>query len=174
MKRAVWLGIGVACLVGLAVGTHANAGLGPTVAGRNWSGWIKQDSGELITFSMHFQPNGETALQSYADLVVTKDGETSQYRGWVHESNWSRDATMNFTSFEIVGKRDVLISKENRKEEFKRDRKTLMEKSLGLLEISYKVRTHEKDPASAFIGTCKGFVEGRVGLISFDPAAMGR
>ncbi len=174
MGRAVWLGIGVACLTGLTLGTHANVGLGRTLAGRSWNGWIMKDSGELVPVSMRFQPNGKNALQSYADLVVTKDGETSQYRGWVYEGYGSDGPEFDYISFQIVGEREVVITNENREEEYKRDRKTREGKAPSILKMYYKGRTLDDDPATAVIGTCKGFLEGRVGLISFDPAAMGR
>ncbi|MCZ6690970.1 MAG: hypothetical protein O7H41_15375 [Planctomycetota bacterium] len=169
MRKRLWMGVGLACLLMGAGATKTNLGLGP-IAGRTWNGWAKLKSGDLVTISLVMQPNGRTVGLSYADFVVTRDGDTTRYRGWLgfaDETTYS--SSKGNIVFKIVGERDVEISSKNREAEYRRDRKMLEEKSLGVFKLSYKIRTDYEDPVGALTGTSTGFVEGHVGLITFDP-----
>ncbi|MCZ6691778.1 MAG: hypothetical protein O7H41_19495 [Planctomycetota bacterium] len=64
---------------------------------------------------------------------------------------------------------ESVTTSENREEEYRRAREKLNEKSLGVFVLAYEIKTDRNDPAGALVGKATGFVEGRVGLVSFDP-----
>ena len=169
MRKRLWIGVSLACLLMGADATETNLGWG-SIAGRTWNGWAKQKSGDLVTISLVMQPNGRTVLQSYADFVVTKDGQTTTYRGWLDFCDELRERSRKeIIVFRIVGEKDVEITSKNREEEYRRARKMLNEKTLGAFELAYEIKTTRNDPAGALVGKATGFFEGRVGLISFGP-----
>ena len=64
---------------------------------------------------------------------------------------------------------ESFTTSENREEEYRRAREKLNEKSLGVFVLTYQIKTDRKDPVGALVSTATGFVEGRVGLITFGP-----